>query len=837
MSDTKVLIVESPAKVRTISKFLGENYKILSCVGHVKDLPKKSLGVNVDDGFAMEEQILPDRKDFFRELKNLAKNASEIIIATDPDREGEAIANHIAEEIKTNQINRVQFTEITKSAIEKGLTEPREIDNNLVQARQSRRIIDRLVGYKVSRVLWSTLQKNMEFVDKALSAGRVQSAALRILVNRERLRAKFVSSEYFDLKAQLQKEEAESFSAILHSVSGQRLATGKDFDKNTGQLNKKDVLLLNQTMANALAEELRLGPWIVKDIVEKPRTSRPKPPFTTSTLQQEAARKLNSTARRTMRTAQKLYESGYITYMRTDSTHLSDEGLNAARGFILNQFGSDYLSEKPNIYKTKVKNAQEAHEAIRPAGARFAAVESVKQSLGGDAGKLYDLIWKRTIASQMAPAKLKHTTVSIESQKALFRTTGQVILFPGYMRVYVEGRDDPIADLADKESLLPKLRVGDILNCNDLKAEEHQTKPPARFTEASLIKELEADGIGRPSTFASIIETVLYREYARKDKNALVPTFLGVAVTQLLENHFESLVNTDFTAWMEDSLDAIARGELEALPFMTEFYFGGNESAGLQEMLDDKVDIPRACIIPLNGREENEIIIRIGRYGPYIQLGDERRNVPADLALGDISVQKAMEILEGQIEPTVIGKNPETDDDILLKIGPYGPYVQRGDTTVRKSIPKNTSPESIDLETAVALLNLPRDIGFHPDSGEMITTDYGRYGPYLWMGKKTRSLKGDDTPLNLSLARAVELLTQSGRRSEELKSLGKHPDTGEDLIVKSGRFGPFVTDGKVNASIPKGSDPETLPLETAVELINKRRLSPPKKRRRRKKKT
>lgn len=838
MSTKSILIVESPTKVKTLSKLLGDNFEIISCVGHVKDLPRKSLGVDVDQDFSMEEEILEEKNQFFKELKKLAKSAEKVIIATDPDREGEAIAMHIAEELSDSMIERIQFTEITKTAIEKGLTEPRDIDTNLVEARKARRIIDRLVGYKVSRVLWSTLQNNMNFVNKTLSAGRVQSAALRILVNRERLRAMFNSASYYGIKAELKSGTSSGFPANLHSVDQKTLITGKDFDSTTGDLKRQDALLLDKPKADALVDELQSGPWIVEDIVEKPRTSNPKPPFTTSTLQQEAARKLHFPARRTMRTAQKLYENGFITYMRTDSTHLSDEALKASRDYIIDTFGKKYAPKTPNIYKTKVKNAQEAHEAIRPSGSTFASVESAKTKLGDDEGKLYDLIWKRTIGSPMASAKLKQTTVTIENNSATFRATGRVIIFPGYMKIYVEGRDDSSKGLADRESVLPNMKKGDTLDCISLDAEEHNTKPPARFTEASLVKELESDGIGRPSTFANIIDTILFREYVTKTKGALVPTFLGVAVTQLLENHFEHLVNTQFTAQMENDLDSIARGEMKALPFMNDFYFGNNEDAGLQGMLDDPVDIPKACIIPLNGTDKNELIIRIGKFGPYVQQGEERRNIPLDLALGDITIEKAMELLAQSDGPVIIGKDPKSNDDIVSKVGPYGPYVQRGETTERKSIPKHIDPSSIDLETALALLNLPRVVGSHPETGEEITADYGRYGPYLRMVKKTRSLKNPDNPLDISLDRAIELLAQAtSGRSEALKTLGKHPKTGEELTVKAGRYGPFISDGKINASLPKGVEPNDVTLDTAVELIDNRRLNPPKKRRRKRKKS
>ncbi len=835
MSDKPILIVESPSKARTISRYLGDEYDVQACVGHIKDLPKKELGIDIEDDFKPTLTVLPDRRDFIKKLKAAAKTAPEIILATDPDREGEAIAAHIASELPKLKLERVQFTEITKAGVAAGMEQRHPIDEQLVQAQQTRRIIDRLVGYKISPVLWNTLQKNMRFVKTALSAGRVQSAAIKMVVDRERLRAAFKSATFHTLKAELTTSDLDKIPAKLFRVDGQRMASRKDFDPNTGKLKKENVLLLSGSQAKELAKELEPGPWVIGDIEEKPLTSRPSPPFITSTLQQEAARKLRFAARKTMRTAQALYEAGYITYMRTDSTHLSGEALNAARNEIKARYGDEYLPEKPIQYASKVKNAQEAHEAIRPAGSQFAPVDTVASSLDRDAARLYDLIRKRTLASQMKPARLKQTTISITNQKTEFQAVGKVILFPGFMRAYVEGRDDPNASLADKETVLPDVKVNDRLGCNELEVVERKTQPPARFTEASLVKELEAKGIGRPSTYANIIDRIQQKEYVESRKGTLIPSFLSVAVVQLLENHFESLVDARFTAAMEDELDRISRGEAEALPFIKGFYFGNDEATGLEEMLEARVDIRKACSIPLGENDGDAVEVRVGNYGPYIQMGEQRKQVPRTLSPGDINLESALEIVNrGDEEPDTLGKDPETGEDILIKEGPYGKYVQRGDTKVRKAIPKGITVDELNLELALRLLQLPRSLGNHPDSGDEVFADYGRYGPYLKAGSTNQRLVAPDTPLNVSLDRAVEILANAKKPTAELKSLGKHPETGEAILLKSGRYGPFVTDGKVNAALPKDTTPETLTWEQALELINKKRVAGPKKRRRKK---
>ena len=584
--DKPLIIVESPAKARTIEKYLSNEYDVFACVGHIKDLPRKELAVDVEKDFAAKFVVMEGKEDIVKKIKEKSAKAPEVILATDPDREGEAIAAHIVEEIVNDSVSRVQFTEITKEGIIEGMQQRHDVDLDLVNAQYTRRIIDRLVGYKLSRLLWSTLQKTMSFVKESLSAGRVQSVALKMIVDRERLRAIFKSATYYDLEAELETDALESFNADLITITGKRLASGKDFDSNTGKLIKDNALLLSSSQATALVQELQNGPWVVNSVEEKPQTSNPYAPFITSTLQQEASRKLRFSARKTMLTAQHLYEAGFITYMRTDSIQLSQEALTGARKVIKDRYGDEFLPDKPVMYKSKVKNAQEAHEAIRPAGIVFADVKTVSAKMGSDEGKLYDLIWKRAVASQMKPAKLKRTVVNIENQNTVFRARGRVILFPGYMRVYVEGSDDPDGKLADREKFLPEMKKDQRLVCKNLTPEEHITKPPARFTEASVIKEMEKQGIGRPSTWASIIGRIQKKDYVRNQKSSLIPTFLAVAVTQLLENHFSSIVDSQFTSKMEDELDSISRGESEPHPFMHGFYFGSDDTPGLHQMLE-----------------------------------------------------------------------------------------------------------------------------------------------------------------------------------------------------------------------------------------------------------
>ena len=836
MNQKSLLVVESPSKARTIEQYLDGEYEVIACVGHVKDLPSNELGVDIENDFNMTLAVLPDRKQFIQELKRKSKDAARVLIATDPDREGEAIAAHLSSEIPQDKLGRVEFTEITKAGIKDGMKNIRVLDDNLVNAQQTRRIIDRLVGYKVSPVLWATLQKNMSFVENALSAGRVQSAGVKIIIDRDRKRQQFKQSTYFDLKAILQKEkDTLSFEATLVRLNESRIATGKDFDPATGEQTRLDSMLLNESQATKLVEELESGIWTVSNIEEKPRTSRPRPPFTTSTLQQEAARKLRLSARRTMRLAQQLYENGFITYMRTDSTHLSEEAIIGSRQVIVDLFGDDYLPEKANNYETNVKNAQEAHEAIRPAHRQFRTVEDVGSTLGEDAAKLYDLVWKRTIACQMLPAKIKQTSVMIQNQRSEFRATGKIIIFPGYMRVYVEGSDNPEADLADKERILPDLKKNDRLACTSLKAQTHTTKPPARFTEASLVKEMENNGIGRPSTFASILDTIVRRGYVHRKQGKLSPTFLGLAVIQLLENHFTTLVSREFTAKMEDGLDEISRGERQAVPFMEKFYYGGERFTGLEKMLEEKVDIPGACTIKLPEVLDETTEGRIGRYGPFLRRNDETRSIPENLYLGDLTTDVIEKIFKDAGEDIPIGLDPETNQDIWIKKGPYGHYVQIGDTKTRKAIPKGTLLNEVNLDLALQLLALPRTVGIHPETGIPIIADYGRYGPYIKMERSNGKLIGDITPLNVTLEQAIDILKERTKGSSELRKLGNHPDTGEELILKDGRYGPYIADGKVNASLKNDHDPERITLDEAVVLINAKRAAPKRQRRKRKK--
>jgi len=831
-----LIIVESPSKAKTISKYLDGEYEVVACVGHIKDLPKKDLGVDVDNNFDIEEIVLPDKESFMKEFKSLAKKTDQVVVATDPDREGEAIAAHLASEVPKEKIKRVEFTEITKEGVKEGMDNPREIDSDLVEARTVRRIIDRLVGYKVSRVLWSTLKKNMKFVKVSLSAGRVQSSALKIIIDRERLRQQFHPAIYFDIKAGLSHGD-KPFVANLFKVDGKRIAAGKDFDPFTGKLNNDKVFLLSESQANQLVKELENGSWKISDIQEKVKNSNPKPPFTTSTLQQEAARKLRFSARKTMRAAQGLYEQGFITYMRTDSTALSDEGMKASRADILDRFGKEYLPEKENFYSTKVKNAQEAHEAIRPSGTKFKSVDQVKKSTDEDGSRLYDLILKRTLASQMKPAKINQVTVTILKQQSEFRANGKTILFPGYMAAYVESTDRRNGSAEDKETILPKMEANQSLDCESLKADEHSTKPPARFTEASLVKELEEKGIGRPSTFANIIDTIVRRTYVIRERSKLTPTFLGLAVTQLLENHFNSLVDDKFTATMEDGLDAISRGELDSLPFMKEFYFGSDNQNGLVNMLDDKVDIGKACSVQLEDKDE-PIEVRVGQYGPFVRQGENRKSVPPDIYLGDLNVDKALEILNQEInEDRELGLDPESKETVLLKNGPYGPYVQLGESNKRKAIPKGTDISDVDLGMAQKLLALPRVLGTHPETNQEVKADYGRFGPYVTAGKgKNGRIPPQMSPLTIELNEALELIAKRSSGPQELKTLGDHPTTGETLILKDGRYGPYITDGKVNASMPSDIEVDDITLEEAVGLIDKKRAAPPRKKRKKRKK-
>ena len=835
MSKKSLIIVESPSKIKSISNILGDNFDVISCVGHFKDLPEKELAVDVENDFATKLVVHPDKKDFIKSLKQKAKSAEKIYLATDPDREGEAIAFHLSEEVPNASIERVQFTEITRSGIEEGMQHPRELDYDLVEAQKARRIIDRLVGYKISELLRRSIQTTLSNLKKSLSAGRVQSATIKILVDRERQRMKFKDVTYFDLKANMLTKNDESFSVVLFSLSDMKLASGKDFDSETGTLKNNKVMVLSESQAKALTEELSSGSWTVIDKEEKPQNAYPPPPFITSTLQQAAGRKLRFSAKRTMINAQQLYENGFITYMRTDSLQLSSEAIQAARNMIKSSFGDKYLPEKPNHYKSKVKNAQEAHEAIRPAGKAIKSAEEVERSLGKDAANLYKLIRMRTLACQMKPAKILRTIILIQNQKAVFRAVGKVIQFPGYRLAYMESQSQAEKQIDD--GVLPAMEKGEELSCEKLNIESHTTKPPPRYSEASLIKEMVNRGIGRPSTYAAIIGNIQNRDYVDYVKQKLIPSFVAVAVTQLLENHFEPLVNTDFTANLEDRLDQISRGELNLIPFMNDFYFGSNDVMGLEKMLEEKIEIREACSMKTPSLNGESPVARLGRFGPYLDAGETRRSIPHDCALGDLTEKKVQEILNTTIESLSVelGKEPESGELLYLKKGQYGPYIESSETKKRKSLPRGMEPENVDLEFAIQLIGLPKTIGTHPETGDAVTSDYGRYGPYIRCGKLTAPLKPPPTPLTVTLDEAVEALASRNKKSTVLSTLGNHPETGEELVLKDGRYGPYITDGKVNASMPRTLSQESLTLEDAVELINKKRLAPKRKKRKRKK--
>ncbi len=843
---TSLVIVESPTKARTIDKFLGKGFEVVASYGHIRDLPNNAseipasikkekwsrLGINIDKDFDPLYVIPADKKKRLKELKALMKDADEILLATDEDREGESISWHLLDELKPKiPVKRLVFHEITKTAIQHSLETSRDIDMNLVKAQETRRIIDRLFGYSVSPLLWKKMAPK-------LSAGRVQSVAMKLLVERERERIAFKSSEYWDLKAVFAKtDKSGEFEAELTHVGSKRVASGKDFHPNTGKLEDPDkVVLLDEKSSLKLKEHIEKQDAIVTKVDEKPYSTKPPAPFTTSTLQQEASRKLRFAARHTMSVAQNLYENGYITYMRTDSTSLSQEGLNAARGHIEKDFGKQYLSPQPRVYKTKVRNAQEAHEAIRPAGEDFASMDEVKKKLGMEAFKLYELIWKRTLACQMKDAEGMRISVHVTCGDAVFRASGKTITFPGFLRAYVEGSDDPDAELADKEKILPVVKKDEQLDTKSLETLSHTTQPPARYTEGSLIKELERLGIGRPSTWATIVGVVLNRSYAFKKGTALVPTFLASAVTSLMDNYFTHLLNYDFTARLEDDLDAIARGEKDNLEYLKGFYFG-NGYAGLKNLVEEgeeKIDPRVVCGVAI-GKDDSgrEVEVRIGRYGPFLTDGENRASLPDGLAPDEIDVSKADEILEAARRgPESLGNYPGTELPIYLKTGRFGPYLQLGDMEEgSKEKPKMASllpglePSDVDFETAVKLLELPKTLGKNPENNEDILVSNGRYGPYIKCGSDTRTIPLDDmSPLTMTLDDAIKLLKEPKRRGrastpKNLKELGKHPVTERELTIKSGRYGPYVTDGEINASVPKGVDVENVDMDQAVELL------------------
>ncbi|HEU5245355.1 MAG TPA: type I DNA topoisomerase [Gaiellaceae bacterium] len=844
----RLVIVESPAKARTIAGYLGPDFVVESSVGHIRDLPDSAaeipekykgeswarLGVNVEHGFEPLYVVDPDKKKTVAQLRKQLAEADELLLATDEDREGEAIAWHLLEVLKPKvPARRMVFHEITRDAIERALEETRDVDERLVDAQESRRILDRLYGYEVSPVLWKKVMRG-------LSAGRVQSVATRLVVQRERERMAFRAAEWWDLVATF---DPESFEARLVSVEGERVATGRDFGPD-GKL-RGDARQLDAGAARGLADRLQGSSFRVARVERKPYSRRPSPPFMTSTLQQEASRKLRFSAQTTMRLAQRLYENGYITYMRTDSTTLSESALTAAREQVTSLFGADYVPPQPRRYERKVKNAQEAHEAIRPSGDRFRTPQDVRSELSPDEHALYELIWMRTIASQMKDAQGQTVSLRIAADSSSgevveFGASGTVITFRGFLAAYEEGRDaDREAPEGDEERRLPNLAEGDSVELRALEPQGHETSPPARYTEATLVRTLEELGIGRPSTYASILGTILDRGYVFKRGTALVPAFLAFSVVGLLEKHFGRLVDYDFTASMEDDLDRIASGDEHRVEWLGRFYFGDG-SGGLHELVSDLGAIDAREI---NSLEIGEgIVLRVGRYGPYLERDGQRASVSDELAPDELTVERAEELLAQPSGDRELGEDPETGLPIVARTGRYGPYVTEVLPEDSKEKPrtaslfKTMSLDTIGLDEALRLLQLPRVVGV-ADDGEEVVARNGRYGPYVQKGKESRSLESEEQLFSIDLPGALAVLAQPRQRrgqrtaaTKPLRELGTDPVGGKEIVLKEGRFGPYVTDGETNASLRKGDDPETITLDRAVELLAERRAKGPAKR-------
>jgi DNA topoisomerase-1 len=856
------VIVESPVKAKTIAGYLGRGYVVEPSYGHIRDLPgKKSeipeaerarfgdpIGVDVEGGFQPLYLVSPGSKSQVTKLRAALKQADELLLATDEDREGEAIAWHLAQALRPKvPVRRMVFHEITRTAIQRALQDTRAIDEHLVDAQEARRIVDRLYGYPVSEVLWRKVMPG-------LSAGRVQSVATRMIVDRERERMAFRSASYWDLVASLDTRVAEdpgaptTFPARLVSVDGARVATGRDFTSR-GEL-RGTAIALDEPRATELAAALAGATATVESVEAKPFTRRPYAPFRTTTLQQEASRKLGFGATRTMQVAQRLYENGFITYMRTDSTTLSDSALAAARAQVLQLYGPGFLPEAPRQYTAKVKNAQEAHEAIRPAGDTFRTPNET--GLAGDELRLYDLVWKRTVASQMRDATGESVQVRISARAATgeqveLAATGKVITFPGFLRAYVEGADDPEAELDSSERRLPPLRAGQQLATAGVVAEGHATKPPARFTEASLVKELEDREIGRPSTYASILRTILDRGYVWKRGTALVPSWLAFAVTRLLEEHFAELVDYDFTARMEDALDDIAGGSAERAAMLHRFWFGGNGDPGVKPLVDGlgEIDARGVSTFDLPDPEHGEpsgVVVRVGRYGTYVEDADgARADVPDDLPPDELTVARARELLAARATgDRVLGQHPGSGLDVVVKVGRYGPYVTevlpddapKGSKARTASLFRSMSPETVTLDEALRLMSLPRVVGTDPESGEEIVARNGRYGPYVTRGSDSRSLASEERLLTVGLDEALALFAQPkaarGRAAAAPgRELGADPVSGKPVQVRSGRYGPYVTDGEVNATLPRGEDEAAVTLERAAQLLAEKRAKGP----------
>ena len=872
----RLVIVESPAKARTIAGYLGKGYVVESSIGHIRDMPDRAaeiptkyrkepwarLGVDVDHGFEALYVVHADKRPQVSKLKTLLKDADELLLATDEDREGEAIAWHLLEELKPKvPTRRMVFHEITPEAIAHAVDNPRELDHGLVDAYQTRRVLDRLYGYEVSPVLWKKVMPR-------LSAGRVQSVATRLVVARERERIAFRAARYWDLQAVFARTDgadtdAASFPAGLISVDGRRVAQGRDFAPS-GELRNPDTLYLSgtpstptadasapppgvvhQLSAPDLADRLRGVDFSVKSVERKPYRRSPYAPFRTTTLQQEASRKLGFSAKYTMSVAQRLYENGHITYMRTDSTTLSQTAVDAARRQARELYGAEYVPDAPRVYASKVKNAQEAHEAIRPAGDSFRTPAQVR--LSGDELRLYELIWKRTVASQMKDATGESVTVRVSGlssagEEAEFGASGKIISFYGFLKAYVEDADDD-AERDDRERRLPPMAEGDPLTALELAAAEHATRPPARYTEATLVKELEDREIGRPSTYANILGTILDRGYVFKKGTALVPSFLAFAVITLLEQHFSQLVDYDFTARMEDALDAIARGEAGRVPWLRRFYFGEDGEEGLKELVSDlgDIDAREVSSFPLAG---SDIVVRVGRYGPFLERGEQRVNVPEGLAPDELTPEKAEELFAQPSGERELGTDPATGREIVAKGGRFGPYVtevlEEGASGKPRtgSLLASMSLDTVTLDDALKLLTLPRTIG--ELDGEPITVQNGRYGPYVKKGTDSRSLESEEQLFTLTLAEAKELFAQPKPRGRgraaatpPLRELGEDPASGRPVVIKDGRWGPYVTDGETNASLRQGDAVESITSQRAAELLAERRAAAPSGGRRR----
>ncbi|KQR04475.1 type I DNA topoisomerase [Deinococcus sp. Leaf326] len=861
MSNTLV-IVESPAKARTIEKYLGKGYTVESSIGHIRDLPKSAadipekykgqawarLGLDIENDFQPLYVVSPEKRAHVAKLKKMAQNADEIILATDDDREGESIAWHLFQELKPKvPVRRMVFHEITKEAIQAAIAAPRQIDTNLVEAQEARRALDRLYGYEVSPVLWKK-------VAPKLSAGRVQSVATRMLVERERERMRFVSAEWWDLLVSAQTAADVTFPARVTDVSSSdgklhKLAAGRDFDPLTGKLKEgAAVRLLQGDEARALAAGLTGQTLTVTSAEEKPFTQRPYPPFITSTLQQEGSRKLGFAATRTMRAAQRLYEGGYITYMRTDSTNLSSEAVGAARTQVAQMYGQDYLSPQPRVYSKKAKNAQEAHEAIRPAGSSFRTPDSLRGELSGDEWRLYDLIWKRTVASQMADARGRSLRVRLagkatSGEDVRLSASGRTIDFPGFLRAYVEGSDDPAAALEDRETPLPPLKEGERVQAQSVKPEGHETQPPARYTEASLVQSLEGAGIGRPSTYASILGTIQDRGYAVKKGQALVPSWTAFATSALLEHHFGRLVDYDFTAKMEEDLDEIAGGREHRVPYLRRFYLGEAAQGGAVEGMALKPTIERQmgeidargiATIRVPRLDGSGIEVRVGRYGPYMERGETKANLPADLAPDDLTLEAAEDLLARPSGDRALGTDEATGQPVMARAGRYGPYVTLGaeNPPIRSaSLFPGDDLNTLSLERALRLLSLPRMVGV--SEGEEIWAFNGKYGPYLKRANDSRSLTNHDQLFTVGLQEAEAIFMQPrfgrGRAAPAAPLRTFEFDGRAPILLKSGRFGPYLTDGERNATLRKGEEESSLTAERALEILEERGKEPQKK--------